>query len=64
MKSRLKAVLADTGVTMRALAESFGVHEVTVGRWCTNEGFGMLTMRKAEAIARHLGCSVKDLFEE
>lgn len=41
-----------------------GVHESTVSRRCTNPGFGMLTMRRAEEISRVLGCSVKDLFEE
>ena len=64
MKSRIKEVLARQGVTMRWLASALGVHEVTVSRWCTDEGIGGLRLRDAERVAAALGCRVAGLFDE
>lgn len=35
--NRIKAVLAETGVSNRELADKIGVAPETVSRWCTND---------------------------
>lgn len=64
MRPRIKALLAERGLTMRWLASAMGVHEITVSRWCTPEGFGGMRMRDAEGVAYALRCRVSDLFDE
>lgn len=34
--NRLKAVLADSGITNKWLAEQLGKDPVTISKWCTN----------------------------
>ena len=34
--NRLKAVLADSGKTIKWLAEQLGKYPVTISKWCTN----------------------------
>ena len=34
--NRLKAVLADSGKTIKWLAEQLGKEPVTISKWCTN----------------------------
>lgn len=63
MRPRLKEAIREAGTTGKRLAETLGVDENTVSRWC-GEGFGGLTMRRADQVAAALGCRVADLFEE
>lgn len=63
MRPRLKEAIREAGTTGKRLAETLGVDENTVSRWC-GEGFGGLTMRRADQVAAALGCRVTDLFEE
>ena len=63
MRPRLKEAIREAGTTGKRLAEMLGVDENTVSRWC-GEGFGGLTMRRADQVAAALGCRVADLFEE
>ena len=64
MRSRIKAAIAENRTTARSLAAALGVHEVTVSRWCTDEGIGGLRLRDAERVAVALGCRVSDLFDD
>ena len=63
MRPRLKEAIREAGTTGKRLAETLGVDENTVSRWC-GDGFGSLTMRRAEQVAAALGCRVADLLEE
>ena len=64
MRSRIKAAIAEGRTTARSLAADLGVHEVTVQRWCTDDGIGGMRRKDAERVAAALGCRVADLFKE
>lgn len=64
MRSNLKSLLAERGMSQMDLARKLGVHGQSVYRWTKDEGVGMLTLRRAEEIAGALGCDAKDLFDE
>ncbi len=64
MKSKLKEAMLSRHVTARRLAAEMGVHEVTVSRWCGDKGVEGMTLKRLADVAKRLGCSAKDLFEE
>lgn len=41
--NRLKAILAEKGITCRTFAQKIGMSENTVSRWCTNKSQPSLT---------------------
>lgn len=57
--NRLKAVLAEQGLTNKWLAERLEKNETTISRWCTNEV--QPSMDTLVAIAQLLGVDVREL---
>jgi transcriptional regulator with XRE-family HTH domain len=57
--NRLKAVLAEQGLTNKWLAEQLGKNETTISRWCTNEI--QPSMDNLVLIAKLLGVDVREL---
>jgi transcriptional regulator with XRE-family HTH domain len=57
--NRIKAVLAELGVTSSQLSEKIGRNKVSVSRWCTNES--QPTLETLYEIAEFLDVSIKDL---
>ena len=57
--NRLKAVLAEQGMTNRWLAEQLDKNETTISRWCTNEV--QPSMDNLVAIALLLKVDVREL---
>ena len=57
--NRIKAVLADLGITSKELAEGMSYNPVTVSRWCTNDQQPSLSV--LTEIADHLKIDVRDL---
>jgi len=57
--NRIKAVLAEKGVTNKELAEALGIAPQTVSRWCTNDM--QPSIEKLFSIARHLKIDVREL---
>ena len=57
--NRIKAVLADLGITSKELAEGMGYGLVTVSRWCTNAQQPSISV--LHEIADYLKIDVRDL---
>jgi transcriptional regulator with XRE-family HTH domain len=57
--NRIKAVLAENGVTNKELAEALGIAPQTVSRWCTNDM--QPSIEKLYAIAKYLKADIRDL---
>jgi len=57
--NRLKAVLAEQGLTNKWLAEQLEKNETTISRWCTNEV--QPSMDTLVMIAKLLGVDVREL---
>ena len=57
--NRIKAVLAEKGITNKALAEALSIAPQTVSRWCTNDM--QPSIEKLYSIAKHLGINVREL---
>lgn len=64
MKSLLKVRLAERRMTQRELARRCEVDENTVWVWTTDKGAEGLSLRRLEQIAKILGCSISELFED
>ena len=64
MRSLLKVRLAEARRTALSLSRELGVSRNTVGNWCKDKGVGSMTRRRAEEVARALGCRVSDLYGE
>ena len=57
--NRIKAVLAEMGITNAELSGNIGRNKVSVSRWCTNES--QPSIETLFEIAEFLNVSVKDL---
>ncbi|HEX9503816.1 MAG TPA: helix-turn-helix transcriptional regulator [Patescibacteria group bacterium] len=57
--NRIKAVLAEKGVTNKELAEALGIAPQTVSRWCTNDM--QPSVEKLFAISKYLKIDVREL---
>ena len=57
--NRIKAVLAEKGVTNKELAESLKIAPQTVSRWCTNDM--QPSIEKLYSISKYLKVDVRDL---
>jgi len=57
--NRLKAVLAEKGVTNKELAEALKIAPQTVSRWCTNDI--QPSVEKLYAISKYLKIDVREL---
>ncbi|MEM9299975.1 MAG: helix-turn-helix transcriptional regulator [Bacteroidota bacterium] len=57
--NRIKAVLAELGITSAQLSENIGRNKVSVSRWCTNES--QPSIETLYDIAEFLDVNVKDL---
>lgn len=57
--NRIKAVLAEKGVTNKELAEALGIAPQTVSRWCTNDM--QPSVEKLFSIAKYLKVDAKQL---
>jgi len=57
--NRIKAVLAEKGVTNKELAEALGIAPQTVSRWCTNDM--QPSIEKLYSIAKYLKIDVREL---
>ena len=57
--NRIKAVLAESGVSNKELADAIGVTEETVSAWCTNKK--QASWENLYAIADYLGVDVRSL---
>lgn len=66
MRSMLNVRLAEARMTKRELERRTGLGHTTVWHYATDgsDGIGSARMATLEKIARAIGCSVKDLFEE
>ena len=64
MRSLLKVRLAEARRTALSLSRELGVHRNTVSRWCTDRGIEAMELKRADEVARALGCKVSDLYEE
>lgn len=63
MKSNVKILMKEKGVTILALADECGFSSRTIQK-ARDERIESCTLRTLAAIASALGCQVKDLFEE
>lgn len=63
INSKVKEIMEEHGVTVRALAEKTGLALETVMRARGNM-IGRCTLDTLAAIAAALGCQLKELFEE
>lgn len=63
LKSKIKQIMEQHGVTILALVDSTRLSSRTI-RKARTDMIGTCTLNTLETIARALGCSVKDLFEE
>jgi transcriptional regulator with XRE-family HTH domain len=57
--NRIKAVLAEKGITNRELANELGKAETTVSRWCTNDM--QPSLETLYEIAEVLDVDIRDL---
>ena len=57
--NRIKAVLAEKGVTNKELAEALEVSPQTVSKWCTNDM--QPSIEKLYAISKYLKLDIRDL---
>ena len=57
--NRIKAVLAEKGVTNKELAEALKIAPQTVSRWCTNDM--QPSIEKLYAISKYLKIDVREL---
>ena len=57
--NRIKAVLAEIGITNAELSKNIGRNKVSVSRWCTNES--QPSIETLFEIAEFLNVSIKDL---
>ena len=57
--NRIKAVLAEKGVTNKELAETLKISPQTVSRWCTNDM--QPSIEKLYAISKYLKVDVREL---
>jgi putative transcriptional regulator len=57
--NRIKAVLAEKGVTNKELAEALEVSPATVSRWCTNDM--QPSIEKLFAISKYMKIDVREL---
>lgn len=57
--NRIKAVLAEKGVTNKELAEALGIAPQTVSRWCTNDM--QPSIEKLYSISKYLKTDVREL---
>ncbi|HEX9503231.1 MAG TPA: helix-turn-helix transcriptional regulator [Patescibacteria group bacterium] len=57
--NRIKAVLAEKGVTNKELAEALGIAPQTVSRWCTNDM--QPSIEKLYSISKYLKNDVREL---
>ena len=57
--NRIKAVLAELGVTSKDLADAIHVTPGTVSNWCTNDK--QPSLETLNEIAEHLNIDVRDL---
>jgi len=57
--NRVKAVLADRGVSNKELADAIGVSEQTVSNWCVQKY--QPSLQDLHAIADHLKIDVREL---
>ena len=64
MKSRVKEVLNEKGITVRELMKLTGLSSATIHRAKTDSLFTACTLETFISIARACGCQVKDLFTE
>jgi transcriptional regulator with XRE-family HTH domain len=56
--NRIKAVLAEKGVTNKELAEALGIAPQTVSRWCTNDM--QPSIEKLYSISKYLKVDVRE----
>lgn len=57
--NRIKAALAEKGVTNKELAEALGIAPQTVSRWCTNDM--QPSIEKLFSIAKYLKIDIREL---
>lgn len=57
--NRIKAVLAEKGITSKALADGINVTATAVSRWCTNSS--QPTIENLYIVADYLKVDVRDL---
>jgi transcriptional regulator with XRE-family HTH domain len=57
--NRIKAVLAEKGVTNKELAEALGIAPQTVSRWCTNDM--QPSVEKLFLVSKHLKVDIREL---
>lgn len=57
--NRIKAVLAEKGVTNKELAEALGIAPQTVSRWCTNDM--QPSIEKLYSISKYLKIDIREL---
>jgi putative transcriptional regulator len=58
-RNRIKAILAEKGMTNNWLAETLGMNRTTVSKWCTNQM--QPTVETLFAIAEVLDVDVREL---
>ena len=63
LTSNVKRIMKEKGVTIRAMNEATGLSFETITR-ARKEHINLCRLNTLEAIAKYLGCKVKDLFEE
>lgn len=64
MKSKVREMMEDRGITVRGLAESHSITLRTIMKARDTRHFRNCRIGTLEKIAHALGCKVKDLFEE
>ncbi|MDR2573152.1 MAG: helix-turn-helix transcriptional regulator [Desulfovibrio sp.] len=63
LKSNVKNIMEKQGMTIRAMIEKTGLADVTILRARRNQ-IAQCRLSTLGAIAKCLGCKIKDLFEE
>jgi hypothetical protein len=63
LKSNVKKIMEEKGITIRSMIEKTGLADVTILR-ARREQIVQCRLETLERIANCLGCKVKDLFEE
>ena len=64
MKSNIKTLMENQGMTLRGLMAETGLANKTVLNARAHDRIENCTLRTLRKIAQALGCQVKDLFEE
>lgn len=63
IKSRIKEVMTETGITLKRMVADTGLAEMTLIR-ALREQIAQCQLCTLEIMAKYLGCKTKNLYEE